>query len=329
MKNASSPPNFRLWAPTGEPLPVIGAGFGKAILDLESKWYNKDAWRIESFLKRDKESKMWMDPAASKDSKKASVSGTFGYDDMERNIQYRGKTDDSMGHTSELAFTRAICCGEQRFKVEVAGTLACDPTKPCGCPSLNIDNIKSTKVFWKAMLKKFTFETMVETSKDGPKKVNAWVQGEVNKDLAYGALVQYDVAEKKVNQWEAGVLNTFPVADGVVATRAVTRNADAFEVAVMPPAFEVAGKKVSAMVKAAHSVSKGNTDVVVATETKVCPCAEVKAKVEYLGLKTLTTSFAGVWSAPNGWRIAASLMCAGSDKKFGLRVAQGSTPAPL
>eukprot|EP01059_Diplonema_ambulator_P031768 TRINITY_DN5945_c0_g1_i1.p1 TRINITY_DN5945_c0_g1~~TRINITY_DN5945_c0_g1_i1.p1 ORF type:complete len:319 (+),score=152.16 TRINITY_DN5945_c0_g1_i1:57-1013(+) len=318
MKNASSPPNFRLWAPTGEPLPVIGAGFGKAILDLESKWYNKDAWRIESFLKRDKESKMWMDPAASKDSKKASVSGTFGYDDMERNIQYRGKTDDSMGHTSELAHVMPFMDGEQRLKIELSGKI----------DGLSLADPK-TKVFWKALLKKVTFETMIETGKGGPKKVNAWVQGEVNKDLAYGALVQYDVAEKKVNQWEAGVLNTFPVADGVVATRAVTRNADAFEVAVMPPAFEVAGKKVSAMVKAAHSVSKGNTDVVVATETKVCPCAEVKAKVEYLGLKTLTTSFAGVWSAPNGWRIAASLMCAGSDKKFGLRVAQGSTPAPL
>eukprot|EP01064_Diplonema_japonicum_P013018 TRINITY_DN20391_c0_g2_i1.p1 TRINITY_DN20391_c0_g2~~TRINITY_DN20391_c0_g2_i1.p1 ORF type:complete len:327 (+),score=135.60 TRINITY_DN20391_c0_g2_i1:55-1035(+) len=326
MKNASSPPHFRLWAPTGEPLPAIGAGFGKAILDLEAKWYNKDAWRVESFVKRDKDSLMWIDPAASKDSKKASVSGTVGYDDMERNIKYRGKTDESMKHTSELAFSRPVCCGEQRFKVEVSGNLVCENAAPINFPAFNIAN-PTTKVFWKAMLKKFTAEAMIVTGKSGPTTLNAWVQGEVNDDLAYGALAQYDLKEKKVKQFEGGVLNTFNLSNGVLATRAVTRNLDIFEGSVMPPAMEVAGKKVSVMAKAAHTVSSGNTDIVVASETKVCPRMDLKAKVEYQGLKDLKTAFAAVFSAPNGWRVAASYAI--EDNKFGLRLAQGSTPAPL
>eukprot|EP01064_Diplonema_japonicum_P013019 TRINITY_DN20391_c0_g2_i2.p1 TRINITY_DN20391_c0_g2~~TRINITY_DN20391_c0_g2_i2.p1 ORF type:complete len:317 (+),score=129.79 TRINITY_DN20391_c0_g2_i2:58-1008(+) len=316
MKNASSPPHFRLWAPTGEPLPAIGAGFGKAILDLEAKWYNKDAWRVESFVKRDKDSLMWIDPAASKDSKKASVSGTVGYDDMERNIKYRGKTDESMKHTSELAYYLPFVDGEQRMKVELNGTLDCS-----GLSS------PTTKVFWKAMLKKFTAEAMIVTGKSGPTTLNAWVQGEVNDDLAYGALAQYDLKEKKVKQFEGGVLNTFNLSNGVLATRAVTRNLDIFEGSVMPPAMEVAGKKVSVMAKAAHTVSSGNTDIVVASETKVCPRMDLKAKVEYQGLKDLKTAFAAVFSAPNGWRVAASYAI--EDNKFGLRLAQGSTPAPL
>ena len=69
MKNASTAPGYRLWTPTGDVFPAPGAsavGFGKAMTDVDTKWYNKDAWRMESFVKSGKQSGFWVDPAANK-----------------------------------------------------------------------------------------------------------------------------------------------------------------------------------------------------------------------------------------------------------------------
>eukprot|EP00659_Diplonema_papillatum_P020269 gene20269-31186_t len=123
MKSASTAPAFRLWTPTGELFPGVGAsavGFGKAMTDIDTKWFNKDAWRIESFLKRGTTTEMWIDPAANKNSKGSTISAVFGYDDMERGIKYRGTTDDSLGHTSEVSYALPLQNGTQRMKVAVS-----------------------------------------------------------------------------------------------------------------------------------------------------------------------------------------------------------------
>ena len=185
MKNASTAPAYRLWTPTGDAFPAVGAsavGFGKAMTDVDSKWFNKDAWRLESFVKRDKTSAFWVDPAASKDSKKASVQATFGYDDVARNLKYRGITDDSLNHTSELAYTLPLQDGEQRVKVTLKTKLDAATFLP------KTDDVE-TKIFWKAMLPALTAEAVVKQTKEGADSVNAWVQGEVSDDIAYGGLV--------------------------------------------------------------------------------------------------------------------------------------------
>ncbi|KAJ9462326.1 hypothetical protein DIPPA_08223 [Diplonema papillatum] len=326
MKNATTAPAFRLWTPTGETFPGVGAsavGFGKTMTDIDTKWFNKDAWRIESFLKRGPTTEMWIDPSAIKNAKGGSVSAVFGYDDMERNIKYRGTTDDSLNHTSELAYTLPLQNGVQRVKASVKTSLDKGTFVP------NTQKVE-TKLFWKAMMPQFTAEAILKQTASGPQAFNVWVQGEVTPDIAYGGIVEYDIPKGSIKNWELGVLDTLPFMGNVLAARFVTRNAEDFELGVMPPPQLVSGKPVNVYTKVNHNAKSSVTDVSLATEVKYCSKLDLKARFAYMGLNRLQTAFAAIWAAPNGWRVAASITDPGTSKMlFGVRFAQGSTPAPL
>eukprot|EP01063_Lacrimia_lanifica_P022007 TRINITY_DN29717_c0_g1_i1.p2 TRINITY_DN29717_c0_g1~~TRINITY_DN29717_c0_g1_i1.p2 ORF type:complete len:328 (+),score=149.24 TRINITY_DN29717_c0_g1_i1:58-1041(+) len=327
MKNASTPPAFRMWTPTGETFPGIGAsavGFGKAATDVDSKWFNKDTWKVESYLKRDAEqSQIWVDPVATKNAKGGNVNLTFGYDNASTGVKYRASTDDSMKHTSEVAYTLPLLDGTQRVKVAVNTALEKDTFLP------KTDSV-ATKIFWKAMMPQYTAEAIVKQNNGASESLNVWVQGEVNPDFAYGGIAEYSFAKKALKVWEFGLLNTVKFGTGMLATRAVTRNGNEFELGVLPPKQEVAGYQVQSYAKVNHNLDSGATDLAVTGESKICPVVDVKAKFSFAGLADMQTAFAAIWSAPNGWKVAASLTNPGSRKsQFGVRLAQGSTPPPL
>eukprot|EP01060_Flectonema_neradi_P034733 TRINITY_DN619_c0_g1_i3.p1 TRINITY_DN619_c0_g1~~TRINITY_DN619_c0_g1_i3.p1 ORF type:complete len:314 (+),score=85.97 TRINITY_DN619_c0_g1_i3:83-1024(+) len=301
-------------------------GAGKSMNDLYTKGFNGDAWRMESYLKRDKTNQVWVDPSANLSGAGNKLSATFGYDNMDANMKYRGTTDNSFGHTSELAWTLPLQDGDQRVKVEIRTKL----DKQTFLPDVST---ASKKFFYKATLPKITGEAEV----DG-ENAKVWARGSVCDDLAYGTQVNYAMSKSAITSIEAGLIGQLSTAFGKIAAKGVyTRknndgsSSDSFEFGLLPPAQSIGDRKVKTFAKL--NVAGGNKDLGLVAETSACPCVDVKAKVDLKGLAALTSAFSATWNAPGGWRISASIaeVCnkEGKNTKFGLRLSQGSTPPPL
>ena len=292
--------------------------------DMYTKGYNGDVWKMDAYLKRDKSNQVWVDPAASVAGGKGSVSSTFGYDNMDANLKYRGKTDSNMRHTSELAWTLPLQEGDQRIKVEVSTTLNDQTFLP------DVNDAK-TKFFYKATLPKVTGEAEFDN-----KLVKAWARGAVCPDLAYGLSATYAMDKSSLTNVECGLIYVLNSAFGKIASKLVfnrklaeSGSTDSYEFGLLPPAQQIGDRNVKLYAKVNHA--GGNSDLGVAAETSACKCVDVKAKCDFKGLKTLTSAFSATWNAPGGWRIAASLAEVGGEKgtKFGVRFTQGSSPPPL
>eukprot|EP00755_Sulcionema_specki_P004606 Sspe_Gene.30481::Locus_15080_Transcript_2_2_Confidence_0.833_Length_1112::g.30481::m.30481 len=130
----------------------------------------------------------------------------------------------------------------------------------------------------------------------------------------------------KINYWEAGLLSTMATGSGTLATRIVTRDADKFAVSFLPPAQQVADHKVQVMAKVNHGLSDKTTDLSTVAEIGLCKGLDLKIKTTWQKLQNMSGQLALVWAAPGGWRMATSIT---SDKKVGVRMAQGSTPPPI
>ena len=114
--------------------------------------------------------------------------------------------------------------------------------------------------------------------------------------LSFCFQVEYSM-EKGLGQWEGGLLHTLQLGAGVLGFRGIVRNGEKLELGVFPPALQLLGKKTQLYVKANHDLAKSSTDLALASEVKVCPCMDFKARFAYTGLKDLGTSFAAIFNA--------------------------------